>query len=123
MRHYGFLPENYDLSVFIWEENDSYNNNQDYTYIIYHNILINNVNHDTSMFVLPYLKLALKTKQNTQKQAKRKKECLIVDDDCLIIILYNILYKHPAGHACNVQWIAPLSWMHVFQLFVMTMGT
>jgi hypothetical protein len=93
MRHYGFLTENYDLSVFIWEENDSCNN-LDYAYIICHNILINNINHDTSMFVPPYFKLALKTKQNTQKQAKRKKECLIVDDDCLIIILYNILYTN-----------------------------
>ena len=57
------------------------------------------------MFVLPYLKSALKTKQNTQKQAKRKKECLIVDDDYLILILYNILYTNLSLVLSNLQKI------------------
>ena len=33
MRNYGFVKAHYDLSVFIGEENDSYNNNLDYAYI------------------------------------------------------------------------------------------
>ena len=59
-------------------------------------ILIENVDHDAKMFVLTHLE---NTKKN-KKQAKRKKQfsqkkiCLIVDDECLIIILYNILYTN-----------------------------
>jgi len=59
---------------------------------------------------------------------------LIVDDECLIIILYNILYTNLSFVLNNLQkikqdlnamfqWDVHLSLMYTIQLFVMIMGT
>ena len=78
-------------------------------YIIYQSILINNVNHDTKQCLFSHTlnclrKTKYKNKQtSTQRNKQRNKQ--IVDDDCLIIILDNILYTNLSLVLNNLQQI------------------
>ena len=107
-------------------------------YIIYQSILINNVNHDTKQCLFWHtLNCLRKTKyknKQTSKQTNKQRNKQIVDDDCLIIILDNILYPNLSLVLINLQkikqelnaifqWVANLALMQRIQIFVMTMGT
>ena len=56
------------------------------------------------MFVLTYFELRQKNKE-TSKQRNKQRNKTIVDDDCLIIILDNILYTNLSLVLNNLQKI------------------
>jgi hypothetical protein len=60
------------------------------------------------MFVLTYFELFKKTKyknKQTSKQRNKQRNKQIVDDDCLIMILDNILYTNLSLVLINLQKI------------------
>ena len=107
-------------------------------YIIYQSILINNVNHDTKQCLfwhtLNCLRKSKYKNKQTSKQRNKQRNKTIVDDDCLIMILDNILYTNLSLVLNNLQqikqdmnaifqWVAHLALEQRNQIHVIAMGT